>query len=66
MPFLIFALAGGAVPLPLTVMEIVAIDGRSAVTGRRSQMAGTCLSQARVIRARCLYSRARAGTTSPH
>jgi calcium-translocating P-type ATPase len=26
MPFLIFALAGGAVPLPLTVMEILAID----------------------------------------
>jgi len=25
-PFLIFALAGGAVPLPLTVMEILAID----------------------------------------
>ncbi len=26
MPFLIFALAGGTVPLPLTVMEILAID----------------------------------------
>ncbi len=26
MPFLIFALAGGAIPLPLTVMEILAID----------------------------------------
>jgi calcium-translocating P-type ATPase len=26
MPFLIFALAGGSVPLPLTVMEILAID----------------------------------------
>jgi calcium-translocating P-type ATPase len=26
MPFVIFALAGGAVPLPLTVMEILAID----------------------------------------
>jgi len=26
LPFLIFALAGGAVPLPLTVMEILAID----------------------------------------
>jgi calcium-translocating P-type ATPase len=26
MPFLIFALAGGAVPLPLTVMQILAID----------------------------------------
>jgi calcium-translocating P-type ATPase len=26
MPFLIFALAGGAVPLPLTVMEILAVD----------------------------------------
>ena len=25
-PFLIFALAGGAVPLPLTVMQILAID----------------------------------------
>ena len=26
MPFLVFALSGGAVPLPLTVMEILAID----------------------------------------
>jgi magnesium-transporting ATPase (P-type) len=26
LPFLVFALAGGAVPLPLTVMEILAID----------------------------------------
>ena len=26
MPFLIFALAGGAIPLPLTVMQILAID----------------------------------------
>jgi calcium-translocating P-type ATPase len=26
LPFLIFALAGGAVPLPLTVMEVLAID----------------------------------------
>ncbi len=26
MPFLVFALAGGAVPLPLTVMQILAID----------------------------------------
>ena len=26
MPFLIFALSGGAVPLPLTVMQILAID----------------------------------------
>ena len=26
LPFLIFALAGGAVPLPLTVMQILAID----------------------------------------
>jgi calcium-translocating P-type ATPase len=26
LPFLIFALAGGAIPLPLTVMEILAID----------------------------------------
>jgi magnesium-transporting ATPase (P-type) len=25
-PFLVFALAGGAVPLPLTVMELLAID----------------------------------------
>src|ERR1019366_4627676 len=25
-PFLIFALAGGAIPLPLTVMQILAID----------------------------------------
>ena len=26
MPFLVFALAGGAIPLPLTVMQILAID----------------------------------------
>jgi len=26
MPFLIFALAGGMLPVPLTVMEILAID----------------------------------------
>ena len=26
MPFLIFALSGGAVPLPLTVLQILAID----------------------------------------
>ena len=26
LPFLIFALSGGAVPLPLTVMQILAID----------------------------------------
>ena len=26
MPFLVFALAGGAIPLPLTVLQILAID----------------------------------------
>ena len=26
MPFLVFALSGGAIPLPLTVMQILAID----------------------------------------
>ena len=38
LPFLVFALAGGAVPLPLTVMQILAIDlGTDTLPGARAQ-----------------------------
>ena len=36
-PFLLFALSGGSVPLPLTVLQILAIDLAPDVAGARAR-----------------------------
>ena len=47
-PFLVFALSGGAIPLPLTVMQLLAID-LGTDTLRPSRSVGSLLSRARWI-----------------